>query len=60
MFDKNNGNNVSDNVKEGEFNSIMPWQKYAGMTREDLSAIFAYLKTVKPISNKVPKNTYLK
>lgn len=60
MFDKNNGNNVSDNVKEGEFNSIMPWQKYAGMTREDLSAIFAYLKTVKPISNKVPKNTYVK
>ncbi|HRH43718.1 MAG TPA: c-type cytochrome [Pyrinomonadaceae bacterium] len=60
MFDKTNGNNISDNVKEGDFNSIMPWQKYAGMSREDLSAIFAYLKTVKPISNKVPKNTYLK
>lgn len=60
MFDKTNGNNISDQVKEGDFNSIMPWQKYAGMSREDLSAIFAYLKTVKPISNKVPKNTYLK
>ncbi len=60
MFDKNTHTNYNDAVKETEFNSIMPWQKYAGMSREDLGAIFAYLKTVKPISNKVPKNTYIK
>lgn len=57
MFDKN-VNNISDKVKEGEFNTIMPWLNYAGMTREDLSAIYAYLKTVKPISNNVPRHVY--
>ncbi len=33
-------------VAPGEFNSIMPWMMYAKMKREDLAAIFAYLKTV--------------
>lgn len=33
----------------------MPWQSYAGMTTEDLGAIFAYLKTVPAISNTVEK-----
>ena len=42
-------------VKPGEFNSIMPWTMYAGMTEEDLSAIFAYLQTVAPIANQVTK-----
>lgn len=44
-------------VQAGEFNSIMPWVMYAGMKDEDLKAIFAYLKTVKPISNKVTRFT---
>lgn len=44
-------------VAPGEFNSIMPWTMYAHMTREDLSAIYAYLKSVKPISNTVTKFT---
>lgn len=44
-------------VKPGEFQTIMPWVMYAQMTKEDLSAIFTYLKTVKPISNKVEKFT---
>ncbi len=30
-------------------NQIMPWHYYGGMTDEDLKAIFAYLKTVRPI-----------
>ncbi len=30
-------------------NQIMPWRHYGGMTDEDLKAIFAYLKTLKPI-----------
>jgi hypothetical protein len=32
----------------------MPWQMYRNFTDEDLKAIFAYLKSVPPIKNKVP------
>ncbi len=32
----------------------MPWENYARITDEDLKAIFAYLKSLKPIENKVP------
>jgi hypothetical protein len=32
----------------------MPWQMYQHMTDAELKAIFAYLKTTKPISNVVP------
>ena len=32
----------------------MPWQNFKNMTDEDLSAIFTYLKSLPPISNKVP------
>jgi mono/diheme cytochrome c family protein len=42
-------------AKPGEMNTIMPWTMYGGMTTEDLSAIYDYLRTVKPISNKVEK-----
>lgn len=31
----------------------MPWGRYAGMTDEDLGALYAYLRTVPPISNRV-------
>lgn len=34
-------------------NTLMPWLTYSGMTREDLGAVYEYLKTVKPIANKV-------
>jgi len=34
-------------------NTIMPWLAFAGMTDTDLGAIYDYLKTVKPIENKV-------
>lgn len=44
-------------VKDDEFNSIMPWQMYAGMSEQDLGAIYAYLQTVKPVSNKVERFT---
>jgi mono/diheme cytochrome c family protein len=37
-------------------NTVMPWIGYAGMTREDLSAIYAYLRTVKPVVNRVTKH----
>lgn len=32
----------------------MPWPGYQHMTTEDLRAIFAYLRTVQPISNQAP------
>ena len=31
----------------------MPWSDYAGMTEDDLGAIYDYLRTVKPIKNRV-------
>ena len=40
-----------------DFNSIMPWTMYGKMNDEDLKAIFAYLRTVKPIRNAVEKFT---
>jgi hypothetical protein len=44
-------------VGPNEFNTIMPWTMYAHMSENDLSAIYTYLKTVKPISNTVVKFT---
>jgi hypothetical protein len=32
----------------------MPWENYADIKEEDLKAIFAYLKSTKPVSNLVP------
>ena len=32
----------------------MPWQNFKNMKDEDLTAIFTYLKSLPPISNKVP------
>ena len=37
-------------------NTVMPWLGYAGMTTEDLGAIYAYLRTLKPIVNRVKKH----
>ncbi len=43
------------NFTVGKENTIMPLSLHAGMTDSDLKAIWAYLRTVKPISNKVEK-----
>ncbi len=49
--------------QEGKFHGLpagrdllppMPWQVFAHMTHEDALSIFAYLKTLKPVSNAVP------
>ena len=37
-------------------NTVMPWIGYAGMTTEDLGAIYTYLRTLKPIVNRVQKH----
>jgi len=40
-----------------EFQTVMPWSMYAGMTEEDLGAIFEYLKTVTPVNKNVQRFT---
>lgn len=40
-------------VARGELNTPMPWLAYARMKEKDLAAIYAYLRTVKPIHNAV-------
>jgi mono/diheme cytochrome c family protein len=50
-------------IKNGKFKGLegsrdllppMPWPFYSQMTDEDLKAIFAYLKSIKPVNNLVP------
>jgi mono/diheme cytochrome c family protein len=40
-------------VSKSDFQTIMPWYAYAGMKEGDLKAIYAYLRTLKPVNNKV-------
>jgi hypothetical protein len=42
-------------TEPGKFNTIMPWSFYGTMKEHDLKSIYAYLKTIKPISNKIEK-----
>jgi hypothetical protein len=44
-------------VQQGEFNSLMPWMMYAQMTEKDLRAMYAYLRTLKPVKNQIEKYT---
>ncbi len=55
-------------MKQGKFKGLegsrdllppMPWFIYKNMTDEDVKAIFAYLKTVKPVDNIVPRPVQL-
>jgi mono/diheme cytochrome c family protein len=52
---KTNSSDANVNRHPGKENSIMPWAQYGKMKEDDLKAIYAYLRTVKPISNKVEK-----
>ena len=38
-------------VRDREISDLMPWGAYRGMTDDDLKAIFAYLKTLKPVDH---------
>ena len=38
-----------------QLHSEMPWISYSGMKKSDLAAIYAYLQTLPPLSNKVVK-----
>ena len=41
-------------------NTVMPWVLFSGMTEQDLGAIYSYLRSVKPSTNKVAIRTYAK
>ena len=36
-------------------NTVMPWKLLGGMTREDLGAIYAYLRSLPPVVHRVEK-----
>ncbi len=40
-------------VGTGGMNTTRPWTMYAGMSQTDLEAIYAYLRQVKPVANRV-------
>jgi mono/diheme cytochrome c family protein len=42
-------------IHKGDLQSIMPWTMYAGMDTTDLTAMYKYLHSLKPESNKVIK-----
>jgi mono/diheme cytochrome c family protein len=42
-------------TRPGRQNTFMPWSMYGKMRDYDLKAIYAFLRTVKPVSNKVEK-----
>lgn len=42
-------------VKPTDYQTIMPWWKYGGLKPTDLEAMYAYLQTLKPVSNPVVK-----
>ncbi len=49
-------------LREGKLKGVgrpllppMPWQVYGMKTDQDLKAIYAYLQSIKPISNRVPQ-----
>ncbi|HNH28162.1 MAG TPA: c-type cytochrome [bacterium] len=48
---------VPEPYTETQFQTIMPWIMYAGMTEKDLGAIYAYLRSVKAVDHPVKKFT---
>lgn len=41
------------NWEQGDFQTLMPWTMYGGMTEEDLGAIYDYLHALSPVVNEV-------
>lgn len=52
---KTNASEAVLQTKPGRQNSFMPWSMYGKMKEDDLKAIYAFLRTVKPVTNKVEK-----
>jgi mono/diheme cytochrome c family protein len=42
---------------KGDLQSMMPWSMFGGMTKEDLGAIYEYLRTIPPVNSKVVRYT---
>lgn len=42
-------------INAGDFNTEMPWLMYSTMNEQDLKAIYAYLRSLDPITNKVTR-----
>jgi mono/diheme cytochrome c family protein len=42
-------------VGESDGQTVMPWTMYAGMTEADLGAVYAYLRTAKPVQHEVER-----
>lgn len=55
FLQKFKGNSTEEHVNRdpGKFNSIMPWSLFGGMKDDDLRAIYAYLRTVKPVKGRI-------
>lgn len=47
-------------IGKEELNSPMPWKMYSGMTEQDLSAIYAYLRSLPANPNQVELKSYRK
>lgn len=54
-FDSDDAKEILIPEGEKEADSAMPWTQFAGMTKEDLGAIYDYLQTLPPIKNRVEK-----
>ncbi|WEK18036.1 MAG: c-type cytochrome [Candidatus Pedobacter colombiensis] len=52
-------NNKLPAMNKNELNTPMPWTMFAGMTKDDLGAIYTYLKSLKPLDNKVETRSSL-
>jgi len=42
-------------IAKDQFQTVMPWTMYGNMKETDLSAMYAYLQTIKPIKNQVER-----
>ncbi len=51
---------VNPKIHSGEMQTLMPWIMYSGMDKGDLEAIYAYLRSLAPVVNKVEKFTAAK
>lgn len=48
---------VAVDTTKGDAQTVMPWTMYAGMTEQDLGAIYDYLRTVTPVHNPIERYT---
>ncbi|MFN8416321.1 MAG: c-type cytochrome [Cytophagaceae bacterium] len=40
-------------IEPNQFNTVMPWTMYSGISKEDLGVMYDYIMTLKPIKNNV-------